>query len=213
MDRLVSCCLALVALSCSEPVEKTGDTAVATTDTAQDTAQDTSLPEDTGEPPIDYIVFEGSLLYRWAQASTAPRDYDCELYWDVDPAVDPVVNSTCPDCTFAFTVQWKRDRALSQGSGGACDTDRNGDFPMELGFRAVEDLPGTYTGYMVERLEGTWTDQVMAVFDPATGELSFAIGELDEARDEGGTTVFDSDQFYGSAFVWDDSPRPGEESR
>ena len=111
----------------------------------------------------------------------------------------------------AFTVQWVLDDTLSRGSGGACDGDRNGDFGLDLGFRAVEDLPGTYTGYMLERMEGSWTEQTMAVFDASDGSFVFAIGELDEARDDGGTTVFDSSQWYGRAIVWDGSPRPEDE--
>ena len=78
---------------------------------------------------------------------------------------------------------------------------------MDVGFRAVEDLPGTYTGYMLERVDAMWADQTMAVFDAVTGRFTFAIGELDEARSEGGVTVFDSNQFYGAAIVWDGSPR------
>jgi len=177
---------------------------------------DTSAPRDsgetgpgpdTGEAPIDYITYEGTLAYLYGMGKEAVRDYDCKLYWEIDPAVDPVVLEGCPDCVFAFTVQWRLDNILSEGSGGACDGDRRSDFAMDVGFRAVEELPGTYTGYMLEQTDGAWVDQTMAVFDAETGRFTFAIGDLDEARDDGGTTVFDSDQFYGTAIVWDGSPR------
>jgi hypothetical protein len=82
---------------------------------------------------------------------------------------------------------------------------------MELGFRTVEDLPGAYTGYLMEKVDGAWVDQTMAVFDPLTGQFTFTNGVLDEARDDGGTTVFDSDVFYGTATVWDGSPREEDE--
>ncbi len=78
---------------------------------------------------------------------------------------------------------------------------------MDIGFRPAEDLPGTYTGYMLEQVDGAWIDQTRAVFDADDGRFTFAIGELDEARDSGGVTVFDSNQFYGTAIVWDGSPR------
>lgn len=208
--RLTRCVL-LLALpaqwSCSgDPAPKAPDVPVDTA-TPQDTAEDSGPGPDTGDAPIEYITFEGTLAYLYGMGQEAVRDYDCKLYWDVDPAVYPVVIEDCPDCTFAFSVQWRLDNILSEGSGGACDTERRGDFAMDLGFRTVEDLPGTYTGYMLERVDGAWMDQTMAVFDLASGRFTFAIGELDEARDDGGVTVFDSNQFYGAAIVWDGSPR------
>ena len=194
--------------SCSsDPVPKAADAPV---DTAvpEEAAGDTGPAPDTGDGSIDYITYEDGLLsYFYGVGKEAVRDYDCKLYWDLDPEVDPVVVEDCPDCTFAFSVQWKLDIALSEGSGGACDTERRGDFAMDVGFRAVEDLPGTYTGYMLERVDAMWADQTMAVFDAVTGRFTFAIGELDEARSEGDATVFDSNQFYGAAIVWDGSPR------
>ncbi len=193
-----SCSPAPESKDTAEPV----DTAVVE-DTAEDSGQDT----DTGEDVISYITYEGTLAYLYGVDQEAVRDYDCKLYWDVDPAVDPVVLEGCPDCSFAFTVQWRLDTILSEGSGGACDTDRRGDFAMDIGFRPAEDLPGTYTGYMLEQVDGAWIDQTRAVFDADDGRFTFAIGELDEARDSGGVTVFDSNQFYGTAIVWDGSPR------
>ncbi|HCH62238.1 MAG TPA: hypothetical protein DFR83_05500 [Deltaproteobacteria bacterium] len=193
--------------SCSsEPVAK-APTAPVDTAVPEDTGGGTGPAPDTGDGTIDYITYEGTLAYLYGIGKEAVRDYDCKLYWEVDPAVDPVVVEDCPDCTFAFSVQWRLDTILSEGAGGACDTDRRGDFAMDVGFRAVEDLPGTYTGYMLERVDAMWADQTMAVFDAVTGRFTFAIGELDEARSEGGVTVFDSNQFYGAAIVWDGSPR------
>lgn len=208
--RSVAVCL--LVLACTPPAAPSKDTGPTDGDTAapEDTS-DSGDSGDTGEEAISYITFEGTLAYLYGEAQAAPREYDCQLYWDVDPAVDPVVVDDCPDCAFAFTVQWVLDDTLSRGSGGACDGDRNGDFGLDLGFRAVEDLPGTYTGYMLERVEGSWTEQTMAVFDASDGSFVFAIGELDEARDDGGTTVFDSSQWYGRAIVWDGSPRPEDE--
>jgi len=206
--------LCLLALACTPPpVSK--DTGAEATDTA-DTADtnDTNDSADTGEDAVEYITFEGTLAYLFGASQTATREYDCQLYWDVDPEVNPEVVEDCPDCAFAFSVQWALDDVLSRGAGGACDGERNGNFEMRMGFRAVEDLPGTYTGYMLEDVDGTWTDQTMAFFDPSDGRFIFAIGELDEARDEGGITVFDSDQWYGTSIVWDGSARPEpEESR
>jgi len=205
--------LSMLALACTPP-SSSKDTGAASADTADtEDTQDTDDSGDSGEDTVDYITFEGTLVYLYGDAQAAPREYDCQLYWDVDPEVYPVVVEDCPDCVFAFTVQWKLDDVLSRGSGGACEGDRNGDFAMDLGFRAVDELPGTYTGYMLERLDGSWTDQAMALFDATDGQFVFAIGELDEARDDGGTTVFDSDQWYGTSTVWDGSIRPEYEAR
>ena len=206
-----SVALCLLALACSPPAS-TKDTGSPGEDTAppEDTA-DTADTADTGEAVINYITYEGTLAYLYGDAQTAPREYACQLYWDIDPAIPPAVIDDCPDCAFAFAISWTLDNVLSRGSGGACDGDRNGDFAMDIGFRAVEDLPGTYAGYMLERIDSSWTDQTMASFNAENGSFVFAIGELDDARDDGGTTVFDSDQWYGSAIVWDGSPRPEDE--
>ncbi len=193
--------------SCSSDDLPKASPAPSDTAVPRDTADDGGPPPDTGDGTIDYITYEGTLAYLYGLGQEAVRDYDCKLYWDIDPAIDPVVLEGCPDCTFAFTVQWRLDNILSEGSGGACDGDRRSDFSMDVAFRAVEDLPGTYTGYMLEQTDGAWVDRTMAVFDVETGRFTFAIGELDEAREADGTTVFDSEQFYGTAIVWDGTPR------
>jgi len=199
----------LWAWACSSPEDAAKDTAGGSTGTtgATDTAEDTSPPEDTGEEAIRYISYEGTLAYFYGQGRPEVRDYECELYWEIDPTDPATPVEDCPDCTFAFSVPWVLDTIFSEGSGGGCDSDRNGNFTLELGFREVEDLPGTYTGYLVERVDGAWVDRSMATFDPLTGQFTFSNGLLDEAREEGGVTVFDSDVFYGTANVWDGSPR------
>jgi len=198
----------LFAVSCSPSSEPAKDTGAGDgTPAPVDTGDDTDPPEDTGEETIDYITYEGTLAYFFGTGRPEVRDFECALYWEISPALPATVVEDCPDCTFAFAVPWVLDTVFSEGSGGACDSARNGNFVMELGFRTVEDLPGAYTGYLMERVDGAWVDQTMAVFDPLTGQFTFTNGVLDEARDDGGTTVFDSDVFYGTATVWDGSPR------
>ena len=58
---------------------------------------DSGPPADTGEAPIAYITYEGTLAYLYGMGKEAVRDYDCKLYWDIDPAVDPVVLEGCPN--------------------------------------------------------------------------------------------------------------------
>lgn len=205
--------VAVLGSCTADPVAKappTGSDTGAPVDTADDT--DTP-PDDTGEDAVAYVTYDGTLAYLYGQGQAAVREYDCQLYWELDPTVAPTVLDDCPDCAFAFSVEWLLDDVLSRGSGGACDGDRRGDFVMSLGFRPQEDLPGTYTGYMLEQLDGVWVDRTMATFDATTGRFVFAIGALDDARDADGVTVFDSDQFYGAATVWDGSPRDDEDAR
>jgi len=199
----------VAASSCSSP-EAVKDTGTPPVDTAspEDSGTDSGTPEDTGDDTIAYITYAGTLAYFYGDGRPEVRDYDCELYWEISPAEPATVLDDCPDCAFGFSVRWVLDTVFSEGSGGACDTDRNGDFVMDLGFRAAEDLPGTYTGYLLERVDGTWTDQSMAVFDATDGHFMFTNGLLDEARDDGGTTVFDTNVFYGTATVWDGSELP-----
>ncbi len=192
---------------CSSPADKPANGTTSGSTQPADTNNATDDTNDSGGDARVWTTFAGNLTHLYGQGRPEVRDYSCQLYWTVATEAAPTVVDDCPDCDFAFAVQWTLDTILSRGSGGPCDGEQNGDFTQLVGFRSEEDLPGTYTGWMLDNTAGTWTDRTMATFDATTGAFVFSIGDLDEPRAEGDVTVFDTDRFYGSATVWDGSPR------
>lgn len=121
---------------CSSPADKPANGTTSGSTQPADTNNATDDTNDSGGDARVWTTFAGNLTHLYGQGRPEVRDYSCQLYWTVATEAAPTVVDDCPDCDFAFAVQWTLDTILSRGSGGPCDGEQNGDFTQLSVFAA-----------------------------------------------------------------------------